>query len=272
MFQACFNCALCITPVFFVDHIKKKIRRRPSWGRGIIRKKKSYKKGTEEEEGEPESVEAAGPSDSCLTQDEESSCDISGPQTNGLVPSTEEESSNEPPVGAQAETPDTGEDQKDLPSKEEEHTLKESENKEELNKIYCLGNILQPKVDRENMDKQEDFQSLIEISASSDAEPQPKHTELLLVSQADCVNGNDSMDSMDSQTLKRTSLAVKITPQSESDGSNNNPEVDEHNAENMSEPTLDYLPLDGMAGAENVEAAQDKDGIKFTFKSFLQMS
>lgn len=245
MFYSCFNCALCITPVFFVDHIKKKIRRRPSWGRGIIRKKKSYKKGTEEEEGEPEAVEAAGPSDSCLTQDEESSCDISGPQTNGLVLSTEEESSNEPPVGAQAETSDTGEDQKDLLSKEEEHILKESE---------------------------EDFQSLIEISASSDAEPKAKHTELLLVSQADCVNGNDSMDSMDSQTLKRTSLAVKITPQSESDGSNNNPEVDEHNTENMSEPTLEYLPLDGTAGAENVQAAQDKDGIKFTFKSFLQMS
>uniref|UniRef100_A0AAZ3QDC3 ATPase family AAA domain-containing protein 2 n=1 Tax=Oncorhynchus tshawytscha TaxID=74940 RepID=A0AAZ3QDC3_ONCTS len=33
-------------------HMKRKTRRRPSWGRGIIRKKKIYKKGMEEEEDE----------------------------------------------------------------------------------------------------------------------------------------------------------------------------------------------------------------------------
>uniref|UniRef100_A0A3B3VCC9 ATPase family AAA domain containing 2B n=1 Tax=Poecilia latipinna TaxID=48699 RepID=A0A3B3VCC9_9TELE len=77
-------------------------------------KKKIYKKGTEEEE---EEAEAAVPSDSCLTQDEESSCDTPGPQANGHHPhgpSTEEESSNEPPV--------VTEGREDAKPKEEEAT------------------------------------------------------------------------------------------------------------------------------------------------------
>uniref|UniRef100_A0A8C7R3C1 ATPase family AAA domain-containing protein 2 n=1 Tax=Oncorhynchus mykiss TaxID=8022 RepID=A0A8C7R3C1_ONCMY len=89
-----------------INHIKRKARRRPSWGRGIIRKKKNYKKGTEEEEdeGAEPKPETAVPSDSCLTQDEESSCDTMDPQPNGHHThphtygiSTEEESSNEAP-------------------------------------------------------------------------------------------------------------------------------------------------------------------------------
>ncbi|XP_018599199.1 ATPase family AAA domain-containing protein 2B isoform X2 [Scleropages formosus] len=99
------------------NHVKRKARRKPSWGRGIIRKKKSYlkKEGIEgDEEGAPssgrltaedvgEEYSMAGPSDSCLTQDEDSSCDTmetshGEPQPNGHVLSTEEESSNEPPV------------------------------------------------------------------------------------------------------------------------------------------------------------------------------
>ncbi|KAJ8275398.1 hypothetical protein COCON_G00100230 [Conger conger] len=82
------------------NHMKRKARRRPSWGRGIIRKKKSYKKEEElEEEAGPE--EAAAPSDAGLTQDEDSSSDALDPPPpaqNGHAPlSTEEESSNEPP-------------------------------------------------------------------------------------------------------------------------------------------------------------------------------
>uniref|UniRef100_A0A3B4WFP8 ATPase family AAA domain containing 2B n=1 Tax=Seriola lalandi dorsalis TaxID=1841481 RepID=A0A3B4WFP8_SERLL len=164
------------------NHIKRKIRRRPSWGRGIIRKKKNYKKGTEEEEDEPEAeVEAAGPSDSCFTQDEESSCDITGPQPNGHhphAPSTEEESSNEPPVVAPAEPPD----------------------------------------------------------ATEAREEPTKHTEGLLVSQVDCVNGNESMDSLDSQSLKTSSEAEKRTPLSTAEGSNE-PEQEEHKDEHESHPT-----------------------------------
>uniref|UniRef100_A0A3Q4AMK7 ATPase family AAA domain-containing protein 2 n=1 Tax=Mola mola TaxID=94237 RepID=A0A3Q4AMK7_MOLML len=133
-----------LTPTLSVmatrKHIKRKIRRRPSWGRGIIRKKKSYKKGTEEEEEEPEAeVEAAGPSDSCLTQDEESSCDTMGPQPNGHVPSTEEESSNEPPVAPLAETPDAHEDRKEPTSKE--HCSKARKCKKGLSEELC-GSVM----------------------------------------------------------------------------------------------------------------------------------
>ncbi|CAL8315805.1 unnamed protein product [Merluccius merluccius] len=109
------------------NHLKRKIRRRPFWGRGIIRKKKSYKKGIEEEEEEPEG-DTTGPCDSCLTQDEESSCDTTGPQPNGHhapshVPSTEEESSNEPPVTTPADLPANERPPPEVPAKEEEPSV-----------------------------------------------------------------------------------------------------------------------------------------------------
>ncbi|XP_027140035.1 ATPase family AAA domain-containing protein 2B isoform X2 [Larimichthys crocea] len=243
------------------NHIKRKIRRRPSWGRGIIRKKKNYKKGTEEEEEEPEAeAEAAGPSDSCLTQDEESSCDTMGPQPNGHhphAPSTEEESSNEPPVAALAEPPDASEAQEEPTPKEEEPTAKEaeSENTEKHTELHCLTDQSQPKADGDSQDKQAEVQPLIETSESSDAEAQPKHTECLLVSQVECVNGNESMDSLDSQSLKRSSEAVKMT-----EGSNNNPEQEEHKDKNESKPTQEHSPQDGRAVTENVEEDQDQEG------------
>ncbi|TMS12110.1 ATPase family AAA domain-containing protein 2B [Larimichthys crocea] len=243
------------------NHIKRKIRRRPSWGRGIIRKKKNYKKGTEEEEEEPEAeAEAAGPSDSCLTQDEESSCDTMGPQPNGHhphAPSTEEESSNEPPVAALAEPPDASEAQEEPTPKEEEPTAKEaeSENTEKHTELHCLTDQSQPKADGDSQDKQAEVQPLIETSESSDAEAQPKHTECLLVSQVECVNGNESMDSLDSQSLKRSSEAVKMT-----EGSNNNPEQEEHKDKNESKPTQEHSPQDGRAVTENVEEEQDQEG------------
>uniref|UniRef100_A0A3Q4HV42 ATPase family AAA domain containing 2B n=1 Tax=Neolamprologus brichardi TaxID=32507 RepID=A0A3Q4HV42_NEOBR len=196
------------------NYVKRKVRRRPSWGRGIIRKKKNYKKGTEEEEEEPEAeVETAGPSDSCLTQDEESSCDITGPQPNGHhphAPSTEEESSNEPPVAAPDKPPDA--------SKAREAPM--------------------PKVE----------------------EPAPKHTEVLLVSQVDCVNGNESMDSLDLQSLKGSSEAETRTPQSTAEGSNR-AEQDEHKDKNKSKPTQEQHPQDGVAVTETVEDDHNKEGI-----------
>uniref|UniRef100_A0A8C1IWB7 ATPase family AAA domain-containing protein 2 n=1 Tax=Cyprinus carpio TaxID=7962 RepID=A0A8C1IWB7_CYPCA len=89
--------------------IKRKLRRRPIWGRGIIRKKKSYKKEEAEEDDEPEEEEegaddsaAMVQGDTCLTQDE-SSCDAmelhpdkQPLQANGHILSTEEENSSEP--------------------------------------------------------------------------------------------------------------------------------------------------------------------------------
>ncbi|XP_064196818.1 ATPase family AAA domain-containing protein 2B isoform X1 [Anguilla rostrata] len=104
------------SPSKCTNHIKRKARRRPSWGRGIIRKKKTYLK-KEEAEGEEldegaAAEDAAGPSDTALTQDEDSSCDAmdpppaqNGPEANGHTLSTEEESSNEPPGPAPASAP-----------------------------------------------------------------------------------------------------------------------------------------------------------------------
>lgn len=243
--------------------MKRKVRRRPSWGRGIIRKRKNYKKGTEEEEDEHE-VEVAGPSDSCLTQDEESSCDTTGSQPNGHhphAPSTEEESSNEPPVAAPAEPPDASEaTEEPAPKEDGESTAKqgESENTEKHNELHCLGGGSHPKVDKDSEAKQADFQPLIEMSESSDAEAQTKHTEGL-VSVVECVNGNESMDSLDSQSLSAGCEAEKRTPQSMAEGSNK-PEQEEHKDENESNPTQEHPPQDGRIVDDSAEEDQDKEG------------
>ncbi|KAK2856469.1 hypothetical protein Q5P01_005204 [Channa striata] len=243
------------------NHIKRKIRRRPTWGRGIIRKKKNYKKGTEEEEEEEEheaEAETAGPSDSCLTQDEDSSCDTMGPQPNGhhpLGPSTEEESSNEPPVAPPAERSRAREEQ--TPRKEEEPTAKEdSENGEENAEQHCLGGSSHPEADRA---KQADFQPLIKMTESADAEVQPQHTEVLHLSQMDCVNGSESMDSLDSQSIKMNCEAEKRTPQSVAEGSNK-PEQEEHKDKHESHSTQENPPQDGRAVVEITEGEQDKEG------------
>lgn len=211
-------------------------------------------------------MEAAGPSDSCLTQDEESSCDTTGPQPNGHHPhvsSTEEESSNEPPVAAPTEPPDASEAREEPAPKDEEPTAKEaeSENTEKRTELHCLGGSSQSKAEEDSQAKQADFQPLIETSESSDAEAQPKDTEGLLVSQVDCVNGNESMDSLDSQSLKGSSEAEKRTPQSTAEGSNK-PEQEEHKDKNESKPTQEHPPQDGRAVTENVEEDQDKEGTK----------
>ncbi|XP_058469113.1 ATPase family AAA domain-containing protein 2B [Solea solea] len=241
------------------NHVKRKIRRRPSWGRGIIRKKKSYKKGIEEEEeDEPEAeVEAAGPSDSCLTQDEESSCDTTGPQPNGHhphLPSTEEESSNEPPVEA-------SEAREEPASKAELSTAKEgeSENTKEHHELHCLAGTSHPNMDSDSQAKQADCQPLTETSESSDAEAQSKHTEDLAVSHMDCVNGNESMDSLDSQNLKRSSKQEKRTPLSVA-ASSDMPEQEEYKDKLERHPTQGHPLQDGRAVTESAEEDQDKEG------------
>uniref|UniRef100_A0A8C2HBA8 ATPase family AAA domain-containing protein 2 n=1 Tax=Cyprinus carpio TaxID=7962 RepID=A0A8C2HBA8_CYPCA len=146
------------------DNIKRKLRRRPIWGRGIIRKKKSYKKEEAEEDDELEEEEGADDSaamvqgDACLTQDE-SSCDAmelhpdkQPLQANGHILSTEEENSSEPTA-----TQD--------PQGEKEPIKAPSE----------------------------------EASSSKEAEMVPTPQE--------CVNGNESMDSLYSEALdKETEL------------------------------------------------------------------
>ena len=252
---------------FFIDHIKRKIRRRPSWGRGIIRKKKIHKKGTEEEEEPGAEVEVTGPSDSCLTQDEESSCDTSGPQTNGHLASTEEESSNEPPDVAEAQTRNAEEQQKDLASKEEESVPKECEDRDTPSQLHCLSDSSRIEAGGDNSKKQVDSQCVMEMPESLDTKGQTKHTDGFLLSDMDCVNGSESMDSMDSQNLKGSSGAVKNTSQSGSEGSKKSPELDEHNALSKEEPKEGGLSQDTTMTTENVEEGQEK-GIKlkhFTF-------
>ncbi|XP_026197029.1 ATPase family AAA domain-containing protein 2B [Anabas testudineus] len=246
------------------NHIKRKIRRRPSWGRGIIRKKKNYKKGTEDEEEEHEAeVEAAGPSDSCLTQDEESSCDTMGPQPNGhhpQAPSTEEESSNEPRVTVPAESSCASErSEEPTPKEEEVPSAKEAdtENREKQTDLQFLRGISHAEAHGDSQTKQTDFQPVIKMSKSSDAEVQPQHT--LLVSQVDCVNGSESMDSLDSQSFKRNNEAEKRTPQSAGEGSNK-PEQEEHKNKHESHPTQEHPLQDGRATIESAEEEQDIEG------------
>uniref|UniRef100_A0A8C7GCP3 ATPase family AAA domain-containing protein 2 n=1 Tax=Oncorhynchus kisutch TaxID=8019 RepID=A0A8C7GCP3_ONCKI len=226
-------------------HIKRKARRRPSWGRGIIRKKKNYKKGTEEEEdeGAEPKPETAVPSDSCLTQDEESSCDTMDPQPNGHHThphtygiSTEEESSNEAPRGQRTETQGvsntgigpkedetpTTEDQakststdKDPQSKSEsycknkepkaqeiqykgegsskdEGSQAESENPQAKPKEECFQPMAFEKVQPKDDEVQSKTEQQSSVPTPATARPVPR----------ECVNGNESMDSLDSQALK----------------------------------------------------------------------
>lgn len=251
------------------NHVKRKIRRRPSWGRGIIRKKKKeHKKGTEEEEEEPE-VETAGPSDSCLTQDEESSCDTTGPQPNGHLPhlpSTEEESSNEPPVTIPAKPLDANDATEEPRPKEEEPTAKEAESRDKTKDVEppCLDGSLQTDGDVDVQVKQADAQPSKETSESSDTEVQPKHTDGLLVSQVDCVNGNESLDSLDSQSLKTSSEAATRTPLSTVEDSEP-PEQEEHKDGNESKPTEELHPQDGRTVTETTDEGPDKeDGSRVT--------
>lgn len=238
--------------VFLLDHLKRKICRRPSWKRGIIRKKKNYKKGTEEEEEEAE-AEATVPSDSCLTQDEESSCDTPGPQANGHHThglSTEEESSNEPPIVAEG--------RKDA---KEATTAKEgqAETPEERTEQRCLCGTPPPNSEEGSPARRANFQPLMETLKSSNAQVQPKHAEGLRVSRVDCVNGTESMDSVDLHSLKRSNEADTRTPPSSAEGCNK-PEQEEHKDINVSKETQEQHPLDGDAVTQTVEEDQGKEG------------
>ncbi|KAJ3583066.1 hypothetical protein NHX12_034511 [Muraenolepis orangiensis] len=192
------------------DHLKRKVRRRPFWGRGIIRKKKTYKKGIEEEEEEEEEEaegdttgDTTGPCDSFLLQDEESSCDTTGPaQANGhhaasQGPSTEEENSNEPLV-ATPTAPPLPADQPPTPGvqpKAEEPGSgggPESQDTEENSGLQSLGPTgggVSQSEPRAEPEPEADTPSL---------GTEPKDEEESRTSGAECVNGDESMDSLDS--------------------------------------------------------------------------
>lgn len=258
---------------FTTDHFKRKVCRRPSWKRGIIRKKKEkrcYKKTEEEEdeaevelEVEPEAeVEAAGPSDSCLTQDEESSSDATGPQPNGHHPhgpSTEEESSNELPAVASADLPDACEAiQGPKPTEEEGPTAKKGESESTEPNHHGDNSLLN--ADGDSPAKKAGFQPSIETFKPLAAQVQPKHTEALLVSQVGCVNGTESMDSLDSNSLMKSNEADTRTPQSPTEGCKRS-EQEEHKEENICKPAQEQHPLDIEALTETLDNDQEKEGM-----------
>uniref|UniRef100_A0A8C8HBA9 ATPase family AAA domain-containing protein 2 n=1 Tax=Oncorhynchus tshawytscha TaxID=74940 RepID=A0A8C8HBA9_ONCTS len=218
-----------------------KTRRRPSWGRGIIRKKKIYKKGMEEEEDE-----GAEPEPESLSQDEDSSCDTMDPQPNGHHTqsiSMEEEHSNAAPRGRSTETETQGESStgtgpkkeetpatdakststdKDLqsksessPSEREASHCKDEEPQAQDKLIQSEGEgskheDLQSKdkgtrADGEKPQDQPDDPQAKHKEAQSKAEQHlsaPKMATAPPVPREECVNGDESLDSLDSQALK----------------------------------------------------------------------
>lgn len=169
------------------------MRRRPIWGRGIIRKKKSYKKEEAEEDDEPDEEEGVDDSaamaqgDACLTQDE-SSCDAmelhpeKHPlQANGHILSTEEENSCEPTA---------------------------------------------------NQDPQGEEEAIETPSEEAPSVKEPSEVPTVPAPQ-ECVNGNESMDSVYSDALdKETEVdSIKIDAFEEKPVEHKEPSAPECNAE-----------------------------------------
>lgn len=286
------------------DHMKRKTRRRPSWGRGIIRKKKNYKKGTEEEEDEGAELklETEVPSDSCLTQDEESSCDTMDPQPNGHHThphtygiSTEEESSNEAPRGQITDT--QGESNTGIGPKEDETPATDdkakstSTDKDPQSKSvsYCKNKEPQAQAiqskDEGSSSKDEALQSKDEGSQAKSENPQakpkeegfqpmdvekfqPKDDEVQSRTEQqssaptpataphvprECVNGNESMDSLDSQALKCSETEGPTAVEGEASG-----EEEDVSASAVSRGTQEE---DGRTGdTETGKEEQDREG------------
>lgn len=177
--------------------------------------------GEEEEEPEAE-MEATGPSDSCLTLDEEeSSCDTAGPQTNGHAPSTEEESSNETPVVATATRTD------EVASASKREPTADGENGEKNSTSHDGSHT----ADAEDRDNHSDL---------SGPSPPPGHAGESPVEAVSVVNGNESMDSVDSGSLETEHGA---------DTQKQPPEVIEHKERHLCEPSQERHLQDGRATA-----------------------
>ncbi|KAK7151151.1 hypothetical protein R3I93_012170 [Phoxinus phoxinus] len=175
------------------NNIKRKLRRRPIWGRGIIRKKKSYKKEEAEEDDEPDEEEGVDDSaamaqgDACLTQDE-SSCDAmelhpekQPLQANGHILSTEEENSCEPTA---------------------------------------------------NQDPQGEEEAIETPSEEAPSVKEPSEVPTVPAPQ-ECVNGNESMDSVYSEALDKEMEvdSIKIDAFEEKPAEHKEPSAPECNAE-----------------------------------------
>ena len=275
------------------DHLKRKVRRRPFWGRGIIRKKKIYKKGIEEEEEEPEG-DTTGPCDSCLTLDEESSCDTMPPQPNGhhapsLGPSTEEESSNEPPVAPPTLLPaieplvalpallPAGErpiallPANDppaalptlLPANEPPPTEVRAKAEEQS------GSGPEPRDARKDAQAQSVGGGQHPTPAARRAEPKPETDAVSLgadakdkgdsgASELECVNGDESMDSLDSSSPTKSCGEGDTNAQDVAEGSAK-PGREEQGLAAEAGETQVLPPQEGSSGAEVADEGHDAE-------------
>lgn len=184
--------------------------------------------GEEEEEPEAE-AEVTGPSDSCLTLDEEeSSCDTVGPQTNGHAPSTEEESSNETPAVASI----VKMDKVASVSKEEPRDVDEEAVEDGEKRSTRHAGDGPDAVDTEDRDNHSDL---------SGPSPPPGHAGEgpVEAARADCVNGNESMDSVDLSSLEMDHGE---------DSLQHPPEVNEHKEKHSCQPCEAHHLQDGRAG------------------------
>ncbi|XP_060722487.1 ATPase family AAA domain-containing protein 2B isoform X2 [Tachysurus vachellii] len=187
--------------------IKRKVRRRSIWERGIIRKKKSSKKEEVEDDDEPEEEDCAddstiaGQGNGSPAQDE-SSCDAMEPQMDKALPqpngyslSTEEENSSE----ATATQEPQGQDKANTPTFKNPHSLEVKE-------------------------------------ALVHSEPQV------------CVNGDESMDSIDSEANETESgSSKKVVAASFSRGEQTGLEdVSQECKENECTPVADGAASDGV--------------------------
>ncbi|XP_052379899.1 ATPase family AAA domain-containing protein 2B isoform X1 [Oncorhynchus keta] len=295
------------------SHMKRKTRRRPSWGRGIIRKKKIYKKGMEEEEDE-----GVEPEPESLSQDEDSSCDTMDPQPNGhhTHPHTqsismEEEHSNAAPRGRSTETETQGESSTGTGPKKEEtpatddkakstSTDKELQSKSESSpsereESYCKDEEPQAqdkliqsegegskhedlqskdkgtRADGENPQDQPDDPQAKHKEAQSKAEQHlsaPKTATAPSVPREECVNGDESLDSLDSQALKSSE-----TEEGPTEGTGEGAEGKDMSAK--SRGIQERPPQDGRKGGMETgeeEHEQDREGVSKGRKSQSEQS
>ncbi|XP_024234125.2 ATPase family AAA domain-containing protein 2B isoform X1 [Oncorhynchus tshawytscha] len=289
------------------NHMKRKTRRRPSWGRGIIRKKKIYKKGMEEEEDE-----GAEPEPESLSQDEDSSCDTMDPQPNGHHTqsiSMEEEHSNAAPRGRSTETETQGESStgtgpkkeetpatdakststdKDLqsksessPSEREASHCKDEEPQAQDKLIQSEGEgskheDLQSKdkgtrADGEKPQDQPDDPQAKHKEAQSKAEQHlsaPKMATAPPVPREECVNGDESLDSLDSQALKSSE-----TEEGPTEGTGEGAEGKDMSVK--SRGIQERPPQDGRKGdieTGEEEHEQDREGVSKGRKSQSEQS
>lgn len=172
-----------------------------------------------------------------------------GPQTNGHAASTEEESSNETPAVATAARVDEVASM----SKEESRDADEDVIEDDEKPITSYADDGPDAVDTEDRDNHSDL---------SGPSPPPGHTGEgpVEAARADCVNGNESMDSVDMGSL--------ATGHGE-DTRQRPPEVNEHKEKHLCEPSQERHLQDGRAAVMEIIPDQGEGEVSRFFFIFF---